>query len=62
MFYMVKKISGALLLFFGLSLLLLSVVYSSKSVYAQTNSMLTTTIVPSSDIDSSIEVGLKIAQ
>jgi carboxymethylenebutenolidase len=62
---MVKKISSALLLFFGLSLLLLSVVYSSKSVYAQTNSMLTTTTttttttVPSSDIDSSIEVGLK---
>ena len=57
---MVKKISGALLLLVGLSLLLISVVYSSKSVYAQTNSMLTTTTtVPSSDIDSSIEVGLK---
>ena len=59
---MVKKISGALLLLLlvSLSLLLVSVVYSSKSVYAQTNSMLTTTTtVPSSDIDSSIEVGLK---
>ena len=57
---MVKKISGALLLLVGLSLLLVSVVYSSKSVYAQTNSMLTTTnIVPTSDIDSTIEVGLK---
>ena len=57
---MVKKISGALLLLIGLSLLLISVVYCSKSVYAQTNSLLTTTnIVPTSDIDSTIEVGLK---
>lgn len=57
---MVKKISGALLLLVGLSLLLISVVYSSKSVYSQTNSMLTTTnTVPTSDIDSTIKVGLK---
>jgi carboxymethylenebutenolidase len=56
---MIKKISGALLLV-ELSLLFISVVYSSKSVYAQTNSMLTTTnTVPTSDIDSTIEVGLK---
>ena len=57
---MLKKISGALLLLVGLSLLLISVVYSSKSVYSQTNSMLTTTnTVPTSDIDSTIKVGLK---
>ena len=58
---MVKKISSALLLLLvGLSLLLISVVYSSKSVYAQTNSMLTTTnTVSTSDIDSTIKVGLK---
>jgi carboxymethylenebutenolidase len=58
---MIKKISGVLLLLVGLSLLLVSVVYSSKSVYAQTNSMLTTTTntVSTSDIDSTIEVGLK---
>src|SRR3954451_6641506 len=60
---MIKKISGVLSLFLGLSLLsllLVSVIYSSKSVYAQKDSNLTSanTIATSNSVKT-IEEGLK---
>jgi carboxymethylenebutenolidase len=59
---MIKKTSCTLLLllFLGLSLLLVSVIYSSKSIYAQTDSMLNATnTVATNNINKTIEEGLK---
>jgi carboxymethylenebutenolidase len=62
---MIKKISGALLLLLGLSLLsllLVSVIYSSKFVYAQKDSNLTaanTTVATSNSVKTIEEEGLK---
>jgi carboxymethylenebutenolidase len=60
---MIKKTSCTLLLlllFLGLSLLLVSVIYSSKSINAQTDSMLNATnSVATNNINKTIEEGLK---